>query len=97
MAKKSIAQRVIEEKTVCILLVRGESPEGRKVYSYVALRQNRLEEFMEAQRKGLFYPADFGMVIESGDGEPSDEVKERMTREYGFNHQSPLDLSDKPS
>lgn len=94
MAKLSIAQRVIAEKTVCILLVRGESPDGRKIYAYVAIRADRLEAFMEAQRNGLFHPEDFGMVIESGEGEPSPEVKERMTREYGFNHQATVDIPD---
>ena len=94
MAKLSRSEKIIAEKTVCILLVRGESPDSKKIYAYVAIRADKLEAFMEAQRNGLFYPEDYGMVIESGEGEPSQEVKERMTREYGFNHQAMVDIPD---
>src|SRR5262245_25302567 len=92
MQPLSVAQRVIAEKTVCVLLVRGESPAGERVYAYVAVRADRLAEFMEAQRAGTFFPEDFGIVVASGLGEPNAEVRERMTREYWFNHESMLDL-----
>lgn len=94
MAKLSRTEQIIAEKTVCILLVRGEDPQGGKIYAYVGIRADKLEEFMEAQRKGLFYPEDFGIVLESGAGEPSDEVKEKMTKEYGFNHNAMVDIPD---
>lgn len=94
MTKLSRSEQVIAEKTVCILLVRGESPDNKKIYAYVAIRADKLEAFMDAQRKGLFYPEDYGMVIESGEGEPTPEVKERMTREYGFNHEAMVDIPD---
>lgn len=92
MTKLTRSEQIIAEKTVCVLLVRGESPDGKKIYAYVAVRADRLEEFMEAQRKGLFYPEDYGVVLASGDGEPAPEVRERMTREYGFNHEAMLDI-----
>lgn len=94
MTKLSRSEQIIAEKTVCILLVRGESPDTKKIYAYVAIRADKLESFMEAQRNGLFYPEDYGMVIESGEGDPSQEVKERMTHEYGFNHQAMVDIPD---
>lgn len=92
MAKLSRSEQIIAEKTVCILLVRGENPEGAKIYAYVAIRADKLEAFMEAQKRGTFYPEDYGIVVESGEGEPSDEVKARMTQEYGFNHENMLDI-----
>lgn len=92
MSRLSRSEQIIAEKTVCILLVRGETPDGKKIYAYVAIRADRLEAFMEAQKKGTFYPEDFGIVIESGEGEPSDEVRARMTSEYGFNHEAMLDI-----
>lgn len=92
--KLSRSEKIIAEKTVCVLLVRGESPEGEGIYAYVAVRADRLEEFMEAQNSGMFYPEDFGVVIESGEGEPTDDVKERMERDYGFNHQMMIDIPD---
>jgi hypothetical protein len=89
------AQRVIAEKTVCVLLVRGESPAGERIYAYLAVRADRLDEFMEAQKRGTFYPEEYGIIVASGTGEPNEEVRERMTREYGFNHEAMLNIDDR--
>lgn len=91
---KAPSQQELAEKTVCVLLVRGENPDGGSIYAYVAVRADRLEEFMQAQTSGLFYPEDFGVIIESGEGEPSAEVQKRMEEEYGFNHQEMIDIPD---
>lgn len=93
MSKLTRTEQIIAEKTVCVLLVRGESPEGKKIYAYLAIRADKLESFMEAQKKGTFYPEDYGIVLDAGEGEPSDEVKLTMTKEYGFNHEAMLDLA----
>ncbi len=92
MAKLTLSEQIIAEKTVCVLLIRGDNAEGKRIYAYVAVRADRLEEFMEAQRKGLFHPEDFGIVVESGEGEPSEEVRKKMTEEYGFNHDAMIDI-----
>jgi len=92
MTKLTRSEQIVAEKTVCVLLVRGESPDGAKIFAYVAIRADKLEAFMEAQKTGTFYPEDYGIVLESGEGEPSDEIKQKMTQEYGFNHESMLDL-----
>lgn len=94
MTKLSRSERILAEKTVCVLLVRGESPEGAGIFAYVAVRVDRLEEFMAAQQSGMFYPEDFGVVIESGAGDPGAEVRERMERDYGFNHTLMIDIPD---
>lgn len=92
MSKLSRTEQIIAEKTVCVLLVRGENTEGEKMYAYMAVRADKLESFIEAQKSGTFYPEDYGVVIESGMGEPSEEVKQKMTTEYGFNHEAMLDI-----
>jgi hypothetical protein len=92
VTKLTKTEQIIAEKTVCILLVRGESPDGKKIYAYVAIRADKLESFMEAQKQGTFYPEDYGIIIESGEGEPSDEIKHKMTQEYGFNHEAMMDI-----
>ena len=88
----SKSEQIIAEKTVCILLVRGESPDGKPIYAYVAVRADNLESFMEAQKSGMFYPEDYGVIVEAGEGEPSAEVREKMENEYGFNHQMMVDI-----
>ncbi len=88
----SRSEKMIAEKTVCMLLVRGENPDGGPIFAYVAVRADKLEEFMHAQETGLFYPDEYGVIVESGEGEPSAEVRKRMEEEYGFNHQAMMDI-----
>ena len=94
MAKLTASEQIIAEKTVCILLLRGENPQGGKMFAYVAVRADKLEAFREAQKTGTFFPEEIGMILEAGEGEPSDEVKARMTKEYGFNHEAMKDIED---
>ena len=93
MTQLTKTEQIIAEKTVCILLVRGEDTNGKKIYAYVAIRADKLESFMEAQKQGVFYPEDFGIIIDSGEDEPTDEIKQKMTQEYGFNHEAMLDIA----
>ncbi len=88
----SRSEKIIAEKTVCVLLVRGESPEGTPIFAYVGVRADKLKEFMAAQEKGTFYPEEYGIIIESGEGDPSPEIMEKMERDYGFNHATMLDV-----
>lgn len=92
MAKFTRSEQIIAEKTVCVLLIRGESTEGKRMYAYIGVRADRLEAFVEAQKSNVFYPEDFGIIIESGEGEPPPEVREKMSKEYGFNHEAMIDL-----
>lgn len=92
MTKLTRSEQIIAEKTVCVLLVRGESPDAKKIYAYLAIRADKLEAFMKAQNEGTFFPEDYGIILEAGEGEPSEEVKLKMTQEYGFNHEAMLDL-----
>ncbi len=92
MTELNRSERMLAEKTVCVLLVRGESPEGTPIYAYLAVRADRLSEFMIAQQGESFSPEDYGVIIASGEGEPDDEVRARMEGEYNFNHSMMLDV-----
>lgn len=92
MTELSRSEKILAEKTVCVLLVRGEDPEGKPIFAYVGVRADRLKDFMAAQQSGVFYPEEFGIIIEAGEGEPTDEVREKMERDYGFNHQAMMDI-----
>ena len=94
MKKLTNTEQIIAEKTICILLVRGENADGQKIYAYVAIRADKMQEFMEAQKSGVFFPEEHGIIIEAGEGEPSDEIKAKMTQEYGFNHTEMVDIPD---
>lgn len=94
MVKLSKTEQIIAEKTVCVLLVRGQNQDGKGIYAYVAVRADKLEDFMEAQKKGLFYPEEHGLILASGEGDPDEETKARMTKEYGFNHGAMMNIPD---
>lgn len=94
MSEFSRSEKILAEKTVCVLLVRGEAPDGTALYAYVGVRADKLQEFMKAQTLGTFYPEEYGVVIETGPGEPTAEVRARMERDYGFNHDGMLDIPD---
>ena len=94
MDELSRSEKMLAEKTVCVLLVRGEDPDGAPIFAYVGVRADKLKPFMEAQAKGLFYPEEYGIIIEAGRGEPTAEVRLKMERDYGFNHEGMLDIPD---
>ncbi len=94
MTELSRSEKILAEKTVCVLLVRGESPEGTPIFAYVGVRADKLKEFMAAQENGTFYPEEYGIIIESGEGDPAPEIMEKMERDYGFNHATMLDVPD---
>jgi hypothetical protein len=87
MVKLTRSEQHIAEKTACILLMRGTNPAGERLYAYVAVRADRLQEFMAAQSQPRFVLEDYAAVLESGLGEPSADVQEKMQKEYGFNHE----------
>ncbi len=94
MSEFSRSEKILAEKTVCVLLVRGEDADGVPIFAYVGVRADKLQEFMQAQNSGMFYPEEHGVIIESGTGEPSAEVRTKMERDYGFNHDGMLDIPD---
>ncbi len=94
MSDLSRSEKMLAEKTVCVLLVRGEDPDGAPIYAYVGVRADKLQAFMEAQNSGMFYPEEHGVIIEAGKGEPDADVRAKMEREYGFNHEGMLDIPD---
>lgn len=94
MDELSRSDKILAEKTVCVLLVRGEDPDGKPIYAYVGVRADKLKTFMEAQKSGMFYPEEHGVIIEAGEGEPSAEIRRKMETEYGFNHEGMLDIPD---
>lgn len=94
MADLSRSEQLLAEKTMCILLLRGSDANKEDIWAYVGVRADKLEEFMKAQESESFNPEDYGVIIRSGSGEPSDEDKEYMTKEYGFNHEAMIDIPD---
>ena len=70
-----------------LVLSRGHMEDGTPHYTYLAVLPSKIMAFKKAEAEGGFYYEDFGEILAEGDGlEPPEEVKKRMEKEYGFNH-----------
>lgn len=75
-------------KDIVICYIQGTDPNGEKVFSYIAIDGDLLEEFNEAIHKGDVDIDEYGVRIASGYGEPTEAVKKMMMDEYGFDHET---------
>ncbi|MBV8938699.1 MAG: hypothetical protein JO089_02515 [Alphaproteobacteria bacterium] len=83
-ALPSHQQRLAEEKKVNVYFVPGADRNGNPNYVYAVCSSMLHEMFLHAVRDGNI--PDFAVVVEMGGGEPSEAVKEKMLRYYGFDH-----------
>ena len=94
MTELTNAEKLVAERSVCVVMVQGNYLMGEPIWAYVAVRLIDLEKFMDAQGKGNFDPEEFGVIVEAGEGlMPPPEVREHMEKEYGFNHDKMLNLT----
>ena len=76
-----------------MILCRGNGENGKPCWAYMCIKPSMAKSFKEAREKGAFDIEDYGTIIEYGEGiSPSDDVKRRMEREYGMNHNYEDDL-----
>lgn len=97
MSELSRSDKILAARTAVVLLIQGESPDGRPIYAYVGVRADRLQDIMQAQHQPHFQPEDYGVVIEHGEGLPSAEVMARMAQDYGFSHEAMTPVADADS
>ena len=76
-----------------MLLCHGKHPNGKPFWAYICIKPSMAKAFKEARDKGNINLEDYGTIIEWGDGAdvPAD-IKTRMARDYGANHQYEHDL-----
>lgn len=79
------AQRLEEEKKIRVYYIPAYNPVKQSNEFFYAVVSSLLhEKFMEALEFGVI--PDFAVVVETGDGEPTPEIKDKMKRYYGFDH-----------
>lgn len=83
-AARKILEQKFNENTAVVLYVRGNTPDGQGVYAYTALRPSEWQKFRAAvERKKDVSLQEYGVVLKSGIGEPSDALKAEMKEKYG--------------
>lgn len=79
-----------------MVLCQGKDRRGKPIWAYLCIKPSMALGFKEARARGNVDITNYGSVLESGEGtEPPDDVKERMERDYGMNHQFEEELLKK--
>ena len=82
---ESLQDRYEVWKKVNVYFIPGiDTNTGEKMYFY-ALASKSLHEAMVKSLEAGDIP-DFAVIVEKGRGEPTAEVKEKIKRNYGFDH-----------
>ena len=77
-----------------ITLVDVKDMDDNQIYHYVAIKEENIENFANAVKSGKSYDlARLGIVLESGIGQPSDRIKEKMKNLYKCNHESKFNFN----
>ncbi len=77
-----------DKQCVFTILVQGQRADGEPFWAYLELSATKAKAFRKAQRSGAFNLEDFGEIVEWGLGtDVPPDVKTRMEREHGVNHQ----------
>ena len=76
-----------EEDSVRIMLVIGTDPKHRRIFAYIGFLTSRQDDVLECinRQRDL---REVSIVIESGRGEPSPEIKAKMEKDYLFDHEA---------
>jgi hypothetical protein len=69
-----------------IYYLTASSMDDQPVYYYVAVSLNKISEFEEKMKAEEFNVRKSSVILLSGYGLPTEEEKELMEREYGFDH-----------
>ena len=76
-----------------MVLCRGIGENGKPCWAYMCIKPSMAKAFADARDKGAFDIEEYGSIIEAGEGaEPPADIKARMEREYGMNHNFEEDL-----
>lgn len=78
-----------------IILCRGRDGLNNPIWAYLCIKPSMAAIFKEARERGGIELADYGTILESGEGEdPPSNIMRRMERDYAVNHQFEQDLLD---
>lgn len=68
-----------------VIQISGNNMFGQEVYSYILFKLTEFKQMREDMLSNKnIKPQDYGTVIESGKGRPSEELKEKMRVLYGI-------------
>ncbi len=70
-----------------MLLCYGTEENGQPFWVYMCIKPSMAKSFKDARDTGAFNLEDYGTILEKGFGmEVPTEIRQRMERDYGVNH-----------
>jgi len=67
-----------------VLLCRGKDKYSRDFWAYMCIKPSMAEAFKQARDSGSMNLADYGTILEAGEGtEVPTDIQQRMERDYG--------------
>ena len=81
-----LTEKAITDSLDVLFYLEGKEEGGNNIYAYVTVVPDGVPEFLENSQEYGFRPGNFGTVVLSGDGEPSDEDKDRLEEQLGLEH-----------
>jgi hypothetical protein len=85
---RNIPTGLVKDKTYCVNYLVYKDESGDLAYLYIATRQDKMNDFQNALKNGNFDAEDYGIILEQGTGEASDDVKQKMKVMYNCDHSS---------
>jgi hypothetical protein len=82
----SHADKILARQTTLVYFFTTLNNENVEEYVYLAMRADKLPDFQKAIASGCIEPSQFGTILASGVGMPTDEIVERMKNDYGCIH-----------
>ena len=83
---RNVPKDLIDKKTYVVTYVVYLDDDGNKRYFYIAVRKDKMLDFQKAVIEGNFEAEDYGVILEEGEGEAPDVVKEKMKIMYHCDH-----------
>lgn len=85
---------LIKDKLYFINYIVYKNEDDETEYMYLAVRHDNLEHFKDAIKAGTFQAEDYGLILESGKGSASDDVKKKMQILYDCNDEENISVID---
>lgn len=79
----SFRARLANEKKIHVYYIPGKDRVGQPTYLYAVASASLHAEFMESVTRFGEVP-DFAVIVQIGYGEPSEDVKKKMSEYYGY-------------
>lgn len=83
MIDKSLSPHPDDAEKVVILLLYGRTSANEKTFIYLKIKLKDMKRLSNLMADGgTFLPSEYGEVVASGEGEPSEELKKKIAEDY---------------